>query len=212
MPPPVSSSSTSTIVAETPVAAIDKRIPRTAATDCGPHIPPPSTIKNDECSHQNSTSTSRLFSSFAHTKTPSYVVTICILCNFFVEAGDFSVRDPFIWILEAILCDSIGRSRTRPAFPERLMRGSARLRVSRLICLCSSRPSSAPYRWVLWRTNMDGRRFCLWHMLGLFWQRPGCRSWVSLYHSVWIMQPVLGFVELRSKTITYVDRMLIIEF
>jgi hypothetical protein len=107
---------------------------------------------------------------------------------------------------------SIGRSRTRAAFPERLMRGSARLRVSRLICLCSSRLFSVPYRWVLWRTNMGGRRFCLWHMVGLFWQRPGCRSWVSLYPSVWVMQPVLGFVELRSKTITYVDRMLIIEF
>jgi hypothetical protein len=50
-------------------------------------------------------------------KIPSCVVTICILCNFLVEAGDFSVRAPFIRILEAILCRQYWQAQDPSRFP-----------------------------------------------------------------------------------------------
>jgi MFS family permease len=103
MPPPISSSSSSTIVAEIPAAAIHDGIACTAATGCNA---------------PNSTSPSRFSPPHAqHQRFASYVIAICILSNFLFEVGDFLMRAPFIRLLEAILCRQYWQEHDPGRFP-----------------------------------------------------------------------------------------------
>lgn len=118
MPPPISRSSSSTIITEIPVAAIDDRIACTAAIGCDSCFPLPTIIKNGDSPPQNSISPSRLFPSHAqHQRFASYVITICILSNFLFEVGDFLMRAPFTRLLEAILCSQYWQEHDPGRFP-----------------------------------------------------------------------------------------------
>lgn len=118
MPPPASSSSASTIASEIPAAAIDDGIARTVATGCDAHSFPPSIANDGNSSHRNSSSTPTPFPSAVHSrKFATYVITICIISNFFVDVGDFLMRAPFIRILEAILCRQYWQEHDPSRFP-----------------------------------------------------------------------------------------------